>query len=176
MGFNPRISPYSITKNLQIRETSGKRATSQYFDIFRFPFAGQIIAAHANVRRVLPAASTADAVVEATANTGVDEISLWKHATDDTTATYATGLRSCIRTGAQATSTADGINWRGRTATTAVSGEDSLYTLTNKSATRRKYNAGDRVLMHFSAYSAATAAHVMHVVELQMDYIIGEEA
>ena len=178
MPFNPRLAPYSITKTLQIRETSGKRGTSQYFPIFRFPRAGQIIGAHANIRRGLVDATAKDAIVEATTNTGVDELSLWKHATDDTTATYATSLRSCIRTGAQDTSSAaaPGINWRGRTVATAVSGEKTLYALTNKSAARRKYNAGDRVLLHISPYSASTAAHIIHEVELQVDYILGEES
>lgn len=173
MGFNARLAPYTITRTIEVRETSNDAAVSQHFPVFRFPFAGQIVGAFANVRRVTAAGSAADVAVEATTNTGVDEISLWKHATDDTTATYATSLRAAARTGAQDTSSAadPGINWRLQT-TSAVTG---LYTLTNKSATRRKFSAGDVVLMHFGPYGL-TNAHRVHDVEVQMDYIIGHEA
>ncbi len=177
MGFNPRLAPYSLTCQIEVRETSKDAAKSQHFPIFKFPFAGQILNAHANVRKIQAAGTAMDASVEATTNSGVDEISLWKHATADTTATYATALRSAIRTGAQDTSTGGGVNWRlpvtGNVA--ATSGEKSMYALTNKSAARRKYLAGDVVYMHISPYGA-TNSHRVHEVTLQMDYMIGHEA
>ena len=175
MGFNARLAPYTITRTIQVRATSKDAAASQHLPVFRFPFAGQLVGAYANLRRITLAATAADASVVGTTNTGVDEISLWKHATDDTTATYATSLRAAIRTGAQNSEAGGGLEWRHPSATTGVSGEDSMYALTNKTAARRKFGAGDVMLMHISPYGG-TDAHRAWDVELQMDYIIGHEA
>ena len=173
MGFNARLAPYTISRTIEIRQSSGGRAVNQNFPLFKFPLAGQLVGAYANVRRITLAGSAHDAAVEATTNTGVDEVSIWKHATADTTATYATALRAAIRTGAQDTSSAaaPGINWRLQT----TSGVAGLYTLTNKSAARRKFLAGDVAYVHVSTYAAATNAHIGHTVEVQMDYVIGHE-
>ncbi len=171
MGFNPRISPYSLSTQIMVRESSKDVNAAQHFAVFRFPFAGQIIGAYANVHRTYIAAGTADAAIEAETNTGVQEISLWKHATDDTTATYATSLRACARTGNKDTTTGGGLDWHLPT----TSASPSLMSLTNKSATRRKFGAGDVVMMKIAPYGV-TDAHRSHRVDLQMDYIIGEEA
>jgi len=171
MGFNPRLAPFTITKQIQVRETSNDASVSQHFPIFVFPFAGQLVGARANIRKVQAAGTAVDAGQAATTNTGVDEISIWKHATDDTTATYATGLRAAARTGAQDTSTGGGLHWK----IAGTSSAPGLYALTNKSAARRKFSAGDTAMMHISPY-AATNSHRVHVVDIQMDYIIGHEA
>lgn len=172
MGFNARLAPFSITRTIEVRESSKDRNANQNFPLFKFPADGQIVGAYANVRRNILATGP-DVAVEATTNTGVDEVNIWKFATADTTATYATALRACYRTGAQDTSSAaaPGINWRLAT----TSGVDGLYTLTNKSATRRKFLAGDVAMLHISAYAAATDAHIGHTVDLQFDYVIGHE-
>ncbi len=172
MGFNPRIAPYSVVKVVPIQPTSAVAAAGlHHFPIFKFPFAGQLVGAYANVRKINVIGTTADVAVEATTNTGINQISLWKHATDDTTATYATSLRSAARTGNKDTSTGGGINWR-LPVTSAVTG---LYTLTNKSATRRKYAAGDVCFMCVAPYGL-TNADRPYEVTIQADYIIGEEA
>ncbi len=181
MGFNPRLAPFSVLKTIEVRESSKDAGASQHFPVYKFPFAGQLVGAYANVRKVQPLADNPDTGVEATTNTGVDEISIWKHATADTTATYATGLRAAIRTGAQDTSSAalPGINWRAPHgapgAARGTSGEKTMYSLTNKSATRRKFLAGDVAMLHISPYGA-TDSHRIHVVDIQMDFIIGHEA
>lgn len=171
MGFNARLAPFTIATTVEVRATSKDAAASQHYPVFRFPFAGQLVGAYANVRKVTLAGTAMDAAVEATTATGVQEISLWKHATDDTTATYATALRAALRTGNKDTSTGGGINWRLPT----TSGVNGLYALTNKSAARRKFGAGDVMLMHIAPYGV-TDAHRAYNIELQADYIIGYEA
>lgn len=171
MGFNPRISPYTISKSFYVNASSKMAATAQNFPIFRFPFAGQLIGAYANVTLTYPDAATKDAAIDAVTNANVGEVSIWKHAADDTTATYATSLRAAIRTGNNDTSTGGGINWLWPTTTTI----DALYSLTNKSAARRKFAAGDNALLYFVP-SYATNAHNTFRVDLQMDYIIGYES
>jgi len=181
MGFNNRLAPYVVAKQILVRESSNDAAVSQHFPVYKFPFAGMLVGAYANVALIQPAADNPDVTVEATTSRGVDEISLWKHATADTTATYATGLRAAKRTGAQDTSSAaaPGINWRlphgAPGAAAGTSGEKSMYALTNQTAARRKFLAGDVVMMHFGPY-APTDSHRMHRVDIQMDFIIGHEA
>ena len=171
MGFNPRLAPYSITKSIMVQASSKMAATQQNFPIFRFPFAGQLVGAYANVALSYPDAATKDAAIDAATNANVGHVSIWKHAAADTTATYATSLRAAIRTGANDTSTGGGINWLWPT----TSGIDGLYSLTNKSAARRCFAAGDNALLCFVP-SYATNAHHVFRVDLQMDYIIGQEA
>lgn len=177
MGFNPRLAPFSITKQIEVRETSKDAAVSQHFPILKAPFAGQLVGAYANVRKIQAAGTAMDAAQAATTNTGVDEISIWNYATADTTATYATGLRMAARTGDQDSVASDGLNWGlpPTSGVAAVSGTPGLYTLTNKSAARRKFLAGDVLMMHISPYGA-TNSHRVHAVDVQVDYIIGHEA
>jgi len=166
MGFNPRLAPYSIEKSVQVRVNSAAAGDGQEHPIFKFPFAGQMVGAFANVRRISPTGVAVDAAIAADTTTAIPQVSLWKHATDDTTATYATGLRAAKRTGV-----AGVIAWDLPT-TTAIRG---FYTLTNQTAARRKFGAGDAVLVHVDV-TGATDAHRAFQVDLQMDYIIGHEA
>jgi hypothetical protein len=170
MGFNPRLAPYSITKSIRVVASSKMGATAQNFPIFRFPFAGQLIGAYANVALSYPDSATKDAAIDAATNANVGQVSIWKHAAADVTATYATALRAAIRTGNNDTSTGGGINWLWPT----TSGIDGLYSLTNKSGARRVFAAGDQALLYFVP-SYSTAAHRNFRVDLQMDYIIGQE-
>lgn len=173
MGFNPRIAPYSINRVIPIQPTSAVAAAGlHHFPIFKFPFAGQLVGAYANIRKINVTGAGADASVAATTATGINQVSLWKHATDDTTATYATSLRSAARTGDKNSEAGGGIAWAlpANTATTR-----GLYTLTNKSAARRKYNAGDVCFMCVAPYGL-TNANRPYEVTIQADYIIGEEA
>ncbi len=172
MGFNPRLAPYTVYRDVRLHFETGSDTNSLHRPVFKFPFAGQLISAYANVDRHLTGA--ANSSVEATTNTGIDEISLWKHATADTTATYATGLRSLQRTGAQDSSTGGGINWR----LPGTSGEKSLYAFSNNntaSAARKQYLAGDVVMMHARNYGATDTSRIFEV-HLQVDYVIGHEA
>lgn len=171
MGFNPRLAPYTICRDFRLHFETATDTNSLQRAVFKFPFAGQIVAARANVDRHL--VGLVNAGVEATTGTGIDEISLWKHATADTTATFATGLRSMQRTGAQDSSTGGGINWR-LPGTTA---EPSLYTFSDNntaSAARRQYLAGDVVMMHVRNYGATDTSRIFEV-HLQVDYVIGHE-
>ena len=171
MGFNPRLAPYSVSKSVLINASSKMAATQQNFPLFRFPFAGQLVGAYANVALTYPDAGTKDAAIDAATNANVGHVSIWKHAADDTTATYATSLRAAIRTGNNDTATGGGIDWLWPTTTTI----DGLYSLTNKSGTRRKFAAGDNALICFVP-SYATNAHNTFRLDIQMDYIYGYEA
>ena len=174
MGFNARLAPYTIEKTIEVRGTSKGAAVSQHFPIHKFAFASQLVGAFANVRRIIVAGTGVDLGVVADTTTGVDEVSIWKHATADTTATYATALRAAARTGVQA---AAALVWAipVTSGVGGTSGAPSLYTLTNKSAARRKFVAGDVAYMHFGPYGATNLDRA-HVVDIQMDFIIGHEA
>jgi len=174
MGFNPRLALYSITREVSMYFATATDTYTYNVDIFRFPQAGQVIGAYANAVRTVSAAGApqAPAAVEATTNTGIQEISLWKATDADTTATYATSLRAGKRTGDQDSSTGGGVNWR-LAGTSAVPG---LYALTMEStASRKQFAVDDRVLMHAIAYGA-TDTERGYKVSLQMDYIIGHES
>ena len=169
MGFNPRLAPYTVFRDLRLHFETGTDTNSLHRPVFKFPFAGQLVSAYANVDRHLIGAI--NSAVEATTNTGIDEISIWNHATADTTATYATALRSAARTGLQNSSTGGGLNWR----LPGTTGEKSMYALTNKTAARRKFVAGDVAMVHVRNYGATDTSRIFEV-HLQMDYIIGHEA
>lgn len=176
MGFNPRLHPYTIAKSFHIHVTSKDAAARHNIGVFKFPFAGQLVGAAANAV-LIGAAGAHDLGVEATTVTGIQEISFWKHATDDTTATFATGLRALQRTGAKDTSSATvgGINWR----LVGDSGvPQGLYTFSDNNtaaASRKQFNAGDGVLLSVLPYGA-TDAHRTYRIEYQLDYIIGRES
>ena len=169
MGFNPRLAPYTVKSDVRLHFETATDTNSLQRPLFKFPFAGQLVGAYANVDRQFP--GLANAGMEASTATGIDEISIWNHATADTTATYATALRAAARTGNQDTSTGGGINWR----LPGTTGEPSLYTLTNKSAARRKFVQGDVAMLHVRNYGGTDTSRIFEV-HVQMDYIIGHEA
>lgn len=171
MGFNPRLALYSVRSDLRLHFETATDTNSLHREFFRFPQAGEIIGAEANLDRHLIGAVNAG--VEATTGTGVDELSLWKFATDDTTATYATSLRSYQRTGAQNSSTGGGLNWH----LSGTSGDPGLYTFSNNNTSasaRNRYNAGDVVMLHARNYGATDTSRIFEF-HVQMDYMIGYE-
>ena len=171
MGFNPRLAPYSLNQTFTVWLGTATTIQTYNVDLFRFPFAGQLLNAYANAAQIVPAGGTVPAAVEATTNTAMFEVSLWKATDGDTTATYATGARAAIRTGAMNSSTGGGINWR----LAATSGVPGLYALTNKSAARRKFAADDRLLAHVGV-QGATNANRTYEVRVQANYVIGYES
>ncbi len=177
MGFNPRLHPYTVSKSLTFYITSKDAAADHHLPVFKFPFAGQLVGASANIMKSV-AVGDAFVELEATTNTGIDSIALWKHATDDTTATFATGLRALQRTGTQDSSTGGGLNWRAPTTAGASTQGKGLIEFSDNntgSAARKQFNAGDSVMLMISPYGG-TDAHRHFRIELQMDYIIGHEA
>jgi len=172
MGFNPRLAPYTLAKQLTF-VVSSKMAdqTTQYQPLFRFPFAGQLIGAYANVTLSYPDCATKDAAIDAATNANITEVSILKHAAADATLTYATGLRAAILTGANDTVTGGGVDYPWPT----TSGGVGMKALTNKTATRRSFVAGDQAIVKFTP-DYATTAHYVFRVDLQMDYIIGHES
>lgn len=172
MGFNPRLAPYTVYRDLRLHFETATDTNSLHRPVFKFPVAGQLVSAHANVDRHF--IGLVNAGVEATTGTGIDEISLWKHATADTTATYATGLRSLQRTGAQDSSTGGGLNWR----LPGTTGEKSMYAFSDNNtaaAARKKYLAGDVVMVHCRNYGATDTSRIFEV-HLQVDYVLGHES
>ncbi|HUT60022.1 MAG TPA: hypothetical protein VNA25_19425 [Phycisphaerae bacterium] len=171
MGFNPRLAPYSLSTALRFVASSAMAATTQYQPLFRFPFQGQLIGAYTNVTRTYADAGTKDAAIDAATDSVITEVSILKHAADDTTLTYATGLRAAILTGANDTSTGGGIDYKWPT----TSGGTGLTAMTNKTATRRTFVQGDQAIVKFTP-TWPTNAHYVWRVDLQMDYIIGQES
>lgn len=172
MGFNPRLAPYTVTKQHIFIASSKMSTTTQYQPFFRFPYQGQLIGAYANVTKCFADAATKDLAVNAATNANITEVSILKHATDDTTLTYATGLRAAILTGANDTVTGGGVDYFWPT----TSGATGLKALTNKTATRRTFGAGDQAILKFTPYYTATNAHYVWRLDVQMDYIIGTES
>ena len=177
MGFNPRLHPYTVSKSVTIYVTSKDAGNAHNVPVFKFPFAGQLVGASANIM-YNGAVSEHYIGIEATTNTGVESISLWKFAAADTTATFATGLRSLQRTGTQDTSTGGGLNWRAAVHGPTPGGARGFIAFSDNntaSAARKQYLAGDEVMLFFDPYGA-TDAHRSFRVDLQMDYIIGHES
>lgn len=169
MGFNPRLAPYSITGSIRHQFTSKDAAAAMNKDIFQWPFAGEIVNAYANIT-LLGAAGAADGAPVATTATGIGDISIWKVADADTTATYATGLRAVKRTGAANSVASGGLAWL----QTETSASPGLYTLTNQTVTRRQFAAGDRAILRVAPRAATNGVH-NYEVRYQMNYVIGHE-
>ena len=172
MGFNPRLHPYTVSKQITFHVTSKDAAADHELPVFRFPFAGQLVGAAANIQYNTAAGVHYIELLGTTA-TGVN-LSLWKFATDDTTATYATGLRALQRTGAANSTAGGGISWR-RAQTSGSVGLIPFSDNNTAAASRRQFNAGDDVMLHLDP-RGATDAHRNYRVDIQMDYIIGREA
>jgi len=170
MGFNARLAPYTVAKQLIFVASSKMAATTQYQPLFRFPYAGQLVGAYANVTRTYADAATKDAAINAATGANITEVSILKHATDDTTLTYATGLRAAILTGANDSVTGGGVDYFWPTTTVGT----GLKALTNKTLLRRSFDAGDQAIVKLTP-NYATSAHYVWRVDLQMDYVIGQE-
>lgn len=176
MGFNPRLHPYTVSKSITIHVTSKDAGAIHHVPVFKFPFAGQLVGASANIMYTFADGDHAIGI-EATTNTGVESIALWKFAAADTTATFATGLRSLQRTGTQDTSTGGGLNWRAAVHGPNASGARGFIAFSDNntaSAARKQYLQNDEVMLLFDPYGV-TNAHRTFRVDLQMDYIIGHE-
>ncbi len=143
MGFNPRLAPYSLTFNRDnVFEVA---STTIDIDWFRFPFAGQLLAAYA----------ATNANIATDTATALTTLAIGKSA-GGTTSYAAASSRVVIANGA-------GSDWDNTT----------QYTLTNSSTVSElRFAAGDwamvrRVFIHSSAG--------VRGLSLQMDYVIGYE-
>lgn len=142
MGFNPRLAPYSVTyQQDNILEVASATVD---LDWFRFPFAGQLLAAYAAVSTNIPTdtttAMTTLAVGKSLAGTGA----------------YAAASSRVVTAASDGASTWDNT---------------TQYTLTNSTtASELKFAAGDwamirRIFVHNSG--------AVRGMSLQMDYVIG---
>lgn len=143
MGFNPRLAPYSLTFNRDnVFEVA---STTIDMDWFRFPFAGQLLAAYA--------ATSGNIATDAT--TALTTLAIGKSVGGTTS--YAAASSRVV------TAAATGSTWDNTT----------QYTLTNSTTvSETKFAAGDwamvrRVFVHSSAG--------VRGLSLQMDYVIGYE-
>ena len=151
MGFNPRLAPYS--QNFGPFDpfiTDGVTGTDEA-NIFQFPVAGQMISGSFSFTETIAADSS----------TGVNRISFWKFATDDATATFATGLVAVGMT--------DGITGASAVARTAL----TRFAMTAGGAATREFNAGDAVILHQAMRAGATP--VSRKFYCQFEYILGRE-
>lgn len=160
MGFNARLAPYTVQRRVIYHPDTGTDTHSLDSFFFRLPFAGQLIGAYA----CLAADAAAQAGDDKTTN--LWEVSIWKNSADNTTATYDTADRAAARTG-EAANTTGSLAWAANT----------VYTLTNKSATRRKFDAGDKLYLRTSFTGKTDHPFAPpQMLDAQMDYIIGYEA
>lgn len=142
MGFNPRLAPYTVTFNQDNVFEVASATVDQ--DWFRFPFAGQLLAAYAavdtNIATDTTTAMTTLAIGKSLAGTGA----------------YAAASSRVVTAGSNGASTWD---------------PTTQYTLTNSTtASEIKFAAGDwamvrRVMVHTSGG--------LRGMSLQMDYVIG---
>ena len=158
MGFNPRLAPYTVHRSALYHPATGTDTYQLDHFLFKFPYAGQLISAYAN----LDPNATVQAGDDKTTN--LWEVSIWKNSVDNTTATYATADRAAARTG-EAANTTGALVWNANT----------VYTLTNKSTARRRFNLGDKLylLTNFTAATNHPFVTGTSKVDVQMDYIIG---
>lgn len=144
MGFNPRLAPYSLT----FTRDNVFEVTDDTVDIdwFRFPFAGQLIAAYAAVTADIP--------------------------TDATTAmtTLAIG-KSLAGTGAYAAASSRVVTANGASSTWD---NTTQYTLTDSTTvSETKFAAGDWAMVRRTFIHSSAGVRGLSV---QMDYVIGYEA
>ncbi len=164
MGFNARLAPYSVVKEVNFQTNTNTDTFTRDHFIFRFPYAGQLIGAYA----ALGQGASAQAADDKTTN--LYEVSLWKNSADNTTATYATDDRAAKRTG-EAANTTGSLTWTA----------GAVYTLTNQTAALRTFAAGDKMFLR-TGFTAATTHNTTQFglqqekLEIQADYIIGYEA
>lgn len=159
MGFNPRLSPYSIQKEVNYGPNTGTDTFQRDHFLFEFPFAGEMLAAYA----VLGPGAAVQAGDDKTTN--LWEVSVWKNSADNTTATYATGDRAAKRTG-EAANTTGALAWAANT----------VYQLTNAASSLRRFSAGDKLYLR-TAFTQATNHPFVNgsTLHAQVDYIIGYE-
>jgi len=164
MGFNARLAPYSIVNEVNFQTNTDTDTFQKDHFMFRFPFAGQLIGAYAAL------SPSATAIPGDDKTTNLWEVSLWKEGVDTAAGVYATGARAAKRTG-EAANTTGALIW----------GLGRVYTLTNQTAAKRTFAAGDKMYLRTS-YTANTEHHaalpgmVGEMLEVQADYIIGYEA
>lgn len=150
MGFNARLVPYSTTFgpfDPFIVDITG----TDEANVFQFPVAGQIISGSFSFTDTIAADTT----------TGVNRISFWKFATDDATATFATGLVAVGMT--------DGITGAVATARPAF----ERFAMTSGSSAAQQFNAGDSVMLHQALRSGASV--VSRKMYTQFEYILGRD-
>ncbi len=142
MGFNPRLAPYSIT--FQQDNAFEVSSTTVDMDWFRFPFAGQLLAAYAAVNIDIATDTT----------TAITTLAIGKSLAG--TGAYAAAASRVVTAGSDGASEWD---------------KTTQYTLTNSStASELKFAAGDwamirRVQVHNSG--------ALRGLNVQMDYVIG---
>jgi len=162
MGFNARLAPYTVTKEVHYQTNTDTDTFQLDHFLFRFPFAGQLVGAYAALGQ-----GAAPKVADTT--TCLWEVSLWKEGVNTAAAVYDTANRAAKRTGER--DATGGILWAANT----------VYTLTNQTAALRKFNAGDKMYLRTGFTADVTASTIglslaQEKLEIQMDYIIGYEA
>lgn len=159
-GFNPRLAPFTVQQRVVYHPDTDNNTHDHDAFFYRFPYAGQLIGAYACLAQDAASQAGDDKT------TNLFEVSIWKNSADNTTGTYATADRAAARTG-EAANTTGALIWL----------SNRVYTLTNKTATRRKFDAGDKLFLR--TRMKANTDHPFappQMIDVQMDYIIGHES
>ncbi len=143
MGFNPRLAPYTLTY-----QQNPFQEASATFDVdwFRFPFAGELLAAYASVQ----------SNVATDATTAMTTLAIGKSAAG--TGAYASVSSRVVTAGSDGASTWDNT---------------TQYTLSNHAtAASNQFAAGDWAMIRIIQVNTSGGVNFMNV---QMDYVIGHE-
>ncbi len=143
MGFNPRLAPYTLTYQQDpFLNTTG----TDDIDWFRFPFAGELLAAYGSVQSNIATDTT----------TAITTLAVAK--SDAGTGAYAVVASRVVTAGSASASTWDNA---------------TQYTLSNHSTlASRQFAAGDWAMIRIIQANTSS----VNLVNVQMDYVIGHEA
>lgn len=144
MGFNPRLAPYTLTyQQNPFLNASG----TDDIDWYRFPFAGELLAAYATVQSNIVTDTT----------TAITTLAVAKSAAG--TGAYAVVASRVVTAGSNGASTWDNT---------------TQYTLANHSTlASRQFAAGDWAMIRIINANSSAGANLVNV---QMDYVLGHEA
>ena len=144
MGFNPRLAPYSLTYQQSIYlNTTG----TDDIDWFRFPFAGELLAAYGSVQSNIATDAT----------TALTTVAVGKSAGG--TGAYAAASSRVVTANSDGASTWDNT---------------TQYTLANNATVANvQFAAGDWAMIRLINANTAAGANLINI---QMDYVLGHES
>jgi len=161
MGFNPRLSPYSIQMRCDLHKltTSGPHEMDTF--LHKMAFAGQVLGGYACL------GPQAAAIASSDSTTWLSVVAVWKEGATTTTGVYATGSMCCARETGETGAVNTGGHWV----------LNRPYTLTNEVASRRKLAAGDKLYLRtrFQFDTTRPGNILPEDISVQVDYVYGEE-
>ena len=162
MGFNPRLSPYSIQMTTPLTKVTTTGPHEHDTFLHKMAFAGQVLGGYACL-----GPSCNNAVASTDTTTWLSIVAVWKEGEATTTGVYATASMCCARETGETAGVNTGGHWV----------VNRPYTLTNEISSRRKLAAGDKLYLRTRYQHDATGltAAVQEDISVQVDYVYGYE-